>query len=192
MNRVVMALGVMALVALLIVGGASAPVSAQLRQTPTPVGAECARTVTNTVALLMRDYRFQPVASPGVDFCANLEAEINAFMEAILADETDEGVPGESRLAFAFVDFGARQYVGEMPEGTPFIAVARNALPGSQMAFVISRNQDFAVFVDYTFTSITAAEFLSLPDYREWTGDIRAYCTARWCRDPGPQPTPGN
>ncbi|MCC7210125.1 MAG: hypothetical protein IT323_22670 [Anaerolineae bacterium] len=168
--------------------GAAVPAAAQIRQTPTPIGVECGRTITAIATLLRRDHDFDAATRPGSgDYCARLETEIAVFIEALLADPTAEGISGQSRGAFAFIDFGARQFVGEIPQGAAFKAVARNALPDSTMIYVVG--PDYAVFVDYNFTTLSANEFASLPDYRDYTGGIRPNCEASWCRMPGPRPT---
>lgn len=182
-----------ALVFMFLFNGAALPATAQvdrvsqLRQTPTPIGAECGRSVAAIAALLKRDQGFEPATPPGADYCARLEEEITVFIETLLADPTAEGVAGQSRGAFAFIDFGARQYVGEIPQGEEFKAVARNALPDSTMIYVVG--SEYAVFVDFNFTTLTADEFAALPDYRDYRGGIRPNCEASWCRAPGPRPT---
>lgn len=146
----------------------------------------CSRTVNNIMALLKRDYKFAPQARPDTsDYCADLETEINVYIEAALTEPP--GIDGESMGAQAFVDFGTRQYVGIMPRGTKFLAVARNKLPGSQMAFV--KGENFSVFIDYAFTTLTLDQFQMLPDYQDYDGDIRPGCRASWCQPPGPKPT---
>lgn len=180
-----MALGLLA--AALLFNGAAIPAAAQIRLTPTPIGVECGRTIAAISALLKRDLDFGPATLPGADYCARLETEIVVFIEALLADPTAEGIAGQSRGAFAFIDFGARQYVGEVPQGASFKAVARNALPDSTMIYVVG--PDYAVFVDYNFTTLSADEFAILPDYRDYTGGIRPSCEASWCRAPGLRPT---
>lgn len=175
------------LVAAMLFSTAAVPATAQIRQTPTPIGVECGRTIAAIAALIKRDQGFEPATLPGADYCARLETEITVFIEALLADPTADGVPGQSRGAFAFIDFGARQFVGEIPQGASLKAVARNALPDSTMIYVVG--PDYAVFVDYNFTTLTTGEFATLPDYRDYNGGIRPNCEASWCRDPGPRPT---
>ncbi|GAB4551598.1 MAG: hypothetical protein OHK0023_18720 [Anaerolineae bacterium] len=157
--------------------------------TPTPEPFDtCGRTIANVVRLLIRDYEFKPVAAPSnSNYCTALETEVNVFMEqAILEPSLDEGVAGESRDAFAFVDYAAQQFVGVMPSGTKFTAVARNGLPGSQMMLV--QGEGFSVFVDYTFTTLKEFDFGSLPDYRDYDGSLETFCRAQWCRNAGPPP----
>lgn len=175
------------LAATMLFSGAAVPATAQICLTPTPIGVECGRTIAAVAALIKRDQGFDPATLPGADYCARLENEITVFIEALLVDPTADGIAGQSRGAFAFIDFGARQFVGEVPQGAPLKAVARNALPDSTMIYVVGA--DYAVFVDYKFTTLTAGEFATLPDYRDYNGGIRPNCEASWCRDPGPRPT---
>jgi hypothetical protein len=161
---------------------------AQGDQTPTPTSAEsaCGRLVANTFTLLKSKHNFSAQAQPGsADYCASLETEMNVFIEAMFKPQP--GIAGVAKDAYAFVDYAARQYVGVMPAGTTFQAVARNSLPGSQMILVIGDN--FEVFLDYVYTSLTQAEFETLPDYRDYQGTIKGHCDASWCRNPAPPPT---
>ncbi len=154
--------------------------------TPTPPAAACGRLAANVSQLLTNKYSFSPQAKPdSPDYCASLETEMNTFIEAMF--RPNEGINATSKDAFAFVDYAAQQYVGIMPAGTNFTAVARNSLPGSQMMLVVGEN--FEVFLDYAYTSLTQAEFESLPDYRDYQGELKFHCDASWCRNPGPPPT---
>lgn len=156
-----------------------------------PSTPTCSRTITNFAALLERDFKFKPQAQPDKPgYCEALETELNVFAEALLKPPTIEGIAGESKDSYAFIDFGARQFVGTMPRGTKFTAVARNSLPGSQMAFVAG--EGFAVFVDFAYTTLTQTDFDSLPDYRDYQGNIQAFCSALWCKAPGVKPTQSN
>lgn len=166
-------------------GGAAA----QGNPTPDP-NAACGRTLANFVRLLVVSHKFQPQANPAApDYCANLEKEANTFTEATLLGKlsTLAEVGGESRDAFAFMDFAARKFVGVMPKGTPFTAVARNALPGSKMMLV--KGEGFTVYVDYTFTDITEDSFSTLPDYRDYDKPFAPFCKLDWCQEPTAPPT---
>ncbi len=156
--------------------------------TPTPDAfSVCGRTVANITRLLIRDYKLKPQSKPGTpNFCKDLEAEANALIEAQLAIPTN-AFPAESKIAYAFIDYAARQYVGTMPRDVKFMAVARNTLPDSRMIFVIG--DTFAVFVDYTFTTLPESQFDLLPDYREANLLIKPRCDADWCQPAGPKPT---
>src|SRR5262245_12308438 len=182
---------VILLVILLAIGSGHSPnkVYAQGDGTPTPEatsGEPCNRTLNNLVALLKRDYQFIPEAKPeDADFCAKLEDEANTFAEKQITGATGEGVEGQSLGAFAYLDPGARQYVGTMPSGTTFTAIARNATPGSQMIYVTG--DSFAVFVDFGFTSLRPSDAQKLPPLD--TVEVKPYCSQGWCRNPGPPPT---
>jgi len=164
--------------------GFSGGAAAQGSPTPDP-NAACGRTLANFVRLLTVFHNFKPQAKPTApDYCTNLEKEANTFTEAYLLDTIVvlTEIEGQSKGAFAFVDYAARKFVGVMPTGTVFRAVARNALPGSQMMLV--KAKDFMVFVDYTFTTLTRDDFNELPDYREYDQPIQPFCGASWCRPP--------
>ncbi len=188
MRRTFLILCAAALLLVISMMGSGSVYYAQGNQTPTPTSAEsaCGRLVANTFQLLKSKFNFSAQAQPGsADYCTSLETEMNVFIEAMFKPQP--GVAGTSKDAYAFVDYAARQFVGTMPAGTPFQAVARNSLPGSQMILVIGDN--FEVFVDYIFTSLTQAEFETLPDYRDYQGTIKGNCAASWCRNPAPPPT---
>ena len=186
---VALSLVVLLMVLLASTGGYSAnTVYAQDGGTATPEASAdtCSRTLNNLVALLKRDYQFKPEAKEGdADYCTKLEDEANTFAEKQISGTTGEGVEGQSLGAFAFLDPGAKQYVGTMPNGTTFTAVARNATPGSQMIYVTG--DSFAVFVDYAFTSLRPADAQKLPDLD--TVEVKPFCGQSWCRPPGPPPT---
>lgn len=154
--------------------------------TPEASAASCSRTLNNLVALLKRDYQFKPESKPeDADYCTKLEDEANTFAEKQISGATGEGIEGQSLGAFAFLDPGAKQYVGTMPSGTTFTALARNATPGSQMIYVTG--DSFAVFIDYSFTSLRPADAEKLPDVE--TVEVKPFCGQSWCRNPGPPPT---
>ena len=190
MRRSFLALSLSILVIILIAstGGHSAmPVYAQGGTgTPPAESPTCSRTVNNLVALLVRDYQFKPESKPeDADYCAKLEDEANTFAEKQISGTSGEGIEGASNGAFAYLDAGAKQYVGTMPKGTTFTAIARNATVGSQMLYVTGDN--FAVFVDYAFTTILPADAQKLPDVE--TVEVKPFCSQDWCRNPGPPPT---
>ncbi len=84
----------------------------------------------------------------------------------------------DSPFVVAFLDRVARQKIGVLPVGTGFDPVARSYVEFSNMVLV--RGDNFTVFVDYTTTSLTAAEFLALPDVGSGAG-TSTDCRAEWC-----------
>ncbi|MCS6870698.1 MAG: hypothetical protein RML95_02605 [Anaerolineae bacterium] len=154
---------------------------------------KCGRTLANLYRLTQSDYlltqvRFKPVAKPtDANYCQALERELNLYLERVIfAEEVAEFVEGRSENAFAFLDLAAQRYVGTMPRGTLFRALARNRLPGSRMMFV--KGENFSVFVDYTFTTLSREEFESLVGFQDYDGDITPLCAASWCIPPTTPP----
>lgn len=154
---------------------------------------KCGRTLANLYRLVQSDHLqasvpFKPVAKPtDLNYCQALERELNLYIERVIfAEDYVEIVEGRSENAYAFLDLAAQRYVGTMPRGTLFRAMARNSLPGSRMMFV--KGENFSVFVDYTFTTLSRDEFESLVGFQEYDGDITPLCAADWCVEPTAPP----
>jgi hypothetical protein len=154
---------------------------------------KCGRTLANLYRLLQSNYLqievpFRPVAKPSDrNYCQALERELNLYIERVIfAEDYVVIVEGRSENAFAFFDLAAQRYVGTIPRGTLFRAVARNNLPGSRMMFV--KGENFSVFVDYRFTTLSRDEFESLVGFQEYDGDITPLCFADWCIEPTTPP----
>ncbi len=75
--------------------------------------------------------------------------------------------------------------MGIMPAGIKFKAWYRN-FHGSKMMFVTGDN--FAVYVDYSFTTLPPYVFDALPSLQGV--NPQTFCNASWCNGPGPTPTP--
>ncbi|MDL1922553.1 hypothetical protein FBQ95_08075 [Chloroflexi bacterium CFX3] len=155
----------------------------------------CGRTLANLTRLVQSnyvrvEYPFKPASKPtDTNYCQALEQELNLYLERVVfAQDIDvaNGIAGRSKDAFAFLDLAAQRFVGVLPSGTAFTAVARNTLPGSQMMFV--RGQGFSLFVDYAFTTLTREDFESLIGFQEYDGSIDVSCTAQWCKPPSAPP----
>ncbi len=123
-----------------------------------------------------------------LDYCAQLEEATNSIVEnppvLDIVEEAVERWTASSNYAFSYLDVAATQYMGIMPGGIQFRAVYRN-FGESNMMFV--SGADFAVYVDWRFTTLPETSFRSLPALD--TQPI-AYCDAGWCNGPGPTPTP--
>ncbi len=123
-----------------------------------------------------------PPAAP--DYCERVVLELSRFVEALAATSMPvaggsgqaavSGAGGERPVATAlgnlagvaanpnaYLDHGARMRIGTIPRGTPFRALARSSAPGSKMMYVTG--EGFTVWVAWPFTSVTEAEYLSLP-----------------------------
>ncbi len=122
------------------------------------------------------------------DYCAQVTKVVNAVVEnpPKLDVVTEELLmTAESNYAFSYLDVNATLYMGVMPGGIPFRALYRN-FGDSNMMFV--QGDNFALYVDMRFTSISEQTFRSLPTLEGV--DPLSFCDAGWCNGPGPTPTP--
>lgn len=91
-------------------------------------------------------------------------------------------IPGnirvDSDLAVAYLNRYGTEMVGPAPNGEPVQPLGRSFAPFSRMVLV--RGNGFEVFLDYRDTTLTDAEFASLPD----VGSVpnNPACNAPWCR----------
>ena len=91
-------------------------------------------------------------------------------------------IPGnirvDSTLAVAYLNRYGTEMVGPAPDGEPIQPLGRSFAPFSRMVLV--RGNGFEVFLDYKDTTLTDAEFASLPD----VGSVpnAPACNAPWCR----------
>lgn len=152
----------------------------------------CVPLVQNLVYLTEQNYNFTPTGIDvnAADYCTQIELAANQLAENppvldVVASDADGRLTAESNYAFAYLDYAATQYMGIMPGGTQFRAWYR-LFAGSDMMFVAG--DDFALYVDYTFTTLPATTFDSLPTI-EGVSPI-TFCDAAWCNGPGPTPTP--
>jgi hypothetical protein len=152
----------------------------------------CEPLVQNLVYLTEQTYNFSAatidVASP--EYCVQIELAANQLAENppivdVVEESGDGRLTAESNYAFTYLDYAATQYMGIMPGGTQFRAWYR-LFAGSDMMFVSGDN--FALYVDYKFTTLPATTFDSLPTI-EGRSPI-TFCDASWCNGPGPTPTP--
>ncbi len=151
----------------------------------------CSPLQQNIVLIAQQQYTLTlPAAS--ADFCAQAEAVANQAIEnPPVQDVVSAEAEGESRFmaesqwAFAYLDVQALQYMGQMPAGVRFRAWYRN-FNTSSMMFV--SGEDFAVFIDRRWTTLTQEIFDQLPTLE----GVRplTFCDANWCNGPGPTPTP--
>ncbi|MEO8395429.1 MAG: hypothetical protein ABI700_20720 [Chloroflexota bacterium] len=82
----------------------------------------------------------------------------------------------DNPFVVAFLDRKARHKIGVLPPGTGFQPLARSYVGFSNMMLV--QGDNFAVFVDYTTTTVSEEEFSLLPDI---TGEGSTSCEAVWC-----------
>jgi hypothetical protein len=156
-----------------------------------PVSA-CSPSVQNLVTLLQRLQSYVPTIPPDSstdEVCRAVEDQVNGLVENPPRPEVEEVAEGsrfdaESRIAFAYLDVAATQFMGEMPQGIEFRAWYRN-FGDSNMMFVSGEN--FAVFIDRRWTTLPDATFAGLPTLE----GVRplTFCDAGWCNGPRATPT---
>lgn len=150
----------------------------------------CDRSTQNLVSLLRKNYQFEPTVLPVTgDYCNRLAVQVGQFVETQVLSGSSAAASApaqaatsgtESALAnvgLAFLDRDATRWVGIIPTSESFTAVGRSLTQFSRMTLV--RGAGFEVFVDYSTTTISETEFLSLPDVN--TLNAQPFCTATWC-----------
>ena len=92
------------------------------------------------------------------------------------ADQLRYPFQADNPFVVAFLDRKARHKIGVLPPGTGFQPISRSYVDYSNMMLV--QGDNFQVFVDYTTTTVTAEQFLALPDIG---GEGSTSCQAAWC-----------
>jgi hypothetical protein len=141
---------------------------------------------------LLAEFEFTTDTFVEPNYCAQVEQAANQLadnppVEDVVIEDLSEAARfrGESESAFTYLDVGATEYMGIMPDGTEFRAWYRN-FGDSGMMFV--SGEDFAVFIDRRWTSLPQEIFDRLPTL-EGVAPL-TFCDAGWCNGPGPTPTP--
>jgi hypothetical protein len=151
----------------------------------------CDRSTQNLVSLMRANYQFAPTVLPTTaDYCNLLAIQVGQFVEANLlgGSTASAAAPAQSTggsgtenaltdIGLAFLDRDATRRVGTIPASESFTPVGRSQTQFSRMTLV--RGAGFEVFVDYSTTTITEAEFLGLPDVN--TLNAQPFCDAVWC-----------
>lgn len=150
----------------------------------------CSRSTQTLVEMLERGDTFLVVADgTSPDYCAIVELQAVQFVQQRLftADASTSlftaavktSLPGSivvnTDFAVGFLDRGAGQRVGVIPNGTLVTPVGRSTSQFSKM--VLFQGQDFLVFADYSGSSLTEDEFKILAD----AGTPATFCNAEWC-----------
>ncbi len=154
----------------------------------------CNRATQTLVTLLERQGIFTlNVDINDADFCQKAELQASQFAETnlltsaapVAAAGVSQTPPGsaqiDSDLAVAFLDRFARQQVGLIPPGTLVTPVARSFTTFSKMMLV--RGEGFEVFIDYTSSSLSDADFQALPNVDDVGANTA--CAAEWCLGAG-------
>lgn len=120
------------------------------------------------------------------NYCATAEVAASRYVEreilqpqvvvASVANQNRYPYRVDNPFVVAFLDRKATRKIGVLPISTGFTPVARSTVEFSNMMLV--RGDNFTVFVDYTTTQLTEADFLALPDVG---GTAITDCQAEWC-----------
>lgn len=153
----------------------------------------CTPPVQDIVGLVQLNYGFVPsipTSGTNEEICADIEEQANLVAEnpPVSVDQgggEDMRDMAESRIAFAYLDLAATQFMGEMPSGIRFRAWYRNYNESSMM-FI--SGDDFAVYVDRRWTTLEQEVFDRLPSL-EGVKPL-TFCSANWCNGPRATPTP--
>lgn len=154
----------------------------------------CLPVVQSLVSLAEQSLAFSTQTVSEGNFCIQVSDQVNLLAEnppvpevddTDLVSAADRRFLAESEIVFTYLDVAATQYMGIMPAGVEFRAWYRN-FNLSQMMFV--SGDDFAVYVDRRWTTLSEDVFDSLPTL-EGVAPL-TFCDAYWCNGPGPTPTP--
>jgi hypothetical protein len=146
---------------------------------------QCSRATQTLVDVMEAAGVFVLTADPNADdFCRQAEIEASRFAEINLlagpvagANPLTGPATINSDFAVGFLDRGASQRVGVIPRDTSLTPVGRSPAQFSNMMLVTGDN--FAVFVDYQFTTFTREEYNELPSVDGI--EITPFCGADWC-----------
>lgn len=149
----------------------------------------CNRATQVLVQLLQRGGLFTVETNPNdPNFCHLVEIAATSYTEQEILANTERGIFSpelalisdqriKTTYAIAFLDSSARIRVGVVPNNTPIRVIGRSYADFSNMMLV--SGPDFQVFVEYTNTTVTAAQFRALPNVA--TLEIAPTCFAAWC-----------
>ena len=150
----------------------------------------CNRATQSLISLAERSGFHLDVNFDRADYCQLAEAQVSLFAETTLLNVVIPNVAsGGGAVApvgsvtangsgiAAFLDRNARQRAGVIPLGVAFTPVARSYAQFSNMMVV--RGEGFEVWVDYTFTTLSADGFDSLPNVD--SAQLNVGCAADWC-----------
>ena len=148
----------------------------------------CDRATQALVSFLERNGVFTLSVNPAAtDYCAQAANAASVFVELNYLESlagvvmTDTGFIGmasiNSDFAVGFYDRSAAQRAGVIPNGTPIQPLGRSTAQYSNM--MLAQGENFVVFVDYQFTSVSAEDFRALPNADEITAEL--HCEAEWC-----------
>ncbi|PJF39574.1 MAG: hypothetical protein D6737_06590 [Chloroflexi bacterium] len=168
----------------------------------------CDRATQNLIRLLEQGGVFTLSVDPNLsNFCAVAAEQANLFVEvtllsnpvgvgggtsstptqnqgggSVVSGQSFGGIRPSTNVTVGFLDRHAHTRIGVIPEDVTMTAVARSYTQFSNMA--VMQGDGFEIFVDYTYTTLSDAQFEALPDVNNF--NISPICEADWCTAPAP------
>jgi hypothetical protein len=153
----------------------------------------CNRATQALVPLLERSGFVLNVDFNQRDYCREIENQASRFVETqiiqpvappVTAGESGGTTVGgiiapyrvDTPFVVAFYDSRARRRAGVLPEGMGFRTLSRSNIQFSNMMLITG--EGFTLFVDYTTTPVSSADFDALP---EVALGASTDCSADWC-----------
>lgn len=153
----------------------------------------CNRATQALVPLLERSGFTVDVDYTQPNYCNEIEVQVSRYVETrIIQPPAVVSAPGvttggvitgvaqpyltETQFVVAFYDTRARRRAGVLPVGTGFRPVSRSTVEFSNMMLI--EGEGFSLFVDYTTTPVSLAEFEALPPV---SLGATTDCRAAWC-----------
>jgi hypothetical protein len=148
----------------------------------------CGRATQAILILLEAQNLTIPVDFTQPDYCARAEIDTAVYVERNVLQPLRAGAiqrGGEVNYTYrtvrpfgvVFFDRDARQRAGVLPVDTGFEAIGRSTRGFSNMTLI--EGDGFRLYIDYTTTPLTRAQFEALPDFTDLGLEI--FCTAAWC-----------
>lgn len=143
----------------------------------------CDRTAINLLFILEREYEFvMNIDWSQPNYCTQFVNAVNGYVEYTLIQPPVPLVEVrdylvESPYVIGFADINARGQFGVLPVGTDFTPVGRSSSEFSNMMLI--EGSGFVVYVDHTYTPVTAEEFAELPVIDPAV--VTTACSAEWC-----------
>jgi len=153
----------------------------------------CNRATQSLVGLLLQGGVFSvTIETTSPTFCGEVEIQASQFVETVLLANpqftgdlttttnvvtTGGSADVNSEFAIAFLDRNAYGRVGVVPNGSSFTPIGRSYAQFSNMMLI--QGDNYIVFVDFQFTSVTEEVFRALPDV-DGIGS-EPFCSAGWC-----------
>jgi hypothetical protein len=149
----------------------------------------CGRATQAILILLEAQNLTIPVDFTQPDYCARAEIDTAVYVERNVLQPLRAGAIQRAGVArtytytttrpfgVVFFDRDARRRAGVLPVETGFEAIGRSTRGFSNMTLI--EGDGFRLYVDYTTTPLTRAQFEALPDFTDLGLEI--FCAAQWC-----------